>query len=72
MQRRTTRKGDMKAPKTVRGNQARLDRNVQNEIGRNLRAMYNDVVEQGVPDRFAELVAKLDPSSTPSKPTRKE
>jgi hypothetical protein len=72
MQRRSTRKGDMKGPKTVRGEQARLDRNIQNEIGRNLRAMYNDVVEQGVPDRFAELLARLDKSSPPSKPTRKE
>ena len=40
----------MKGPKTLRGDPARLDRNIQNEIGRNLRAMYNDVVEQGVPD----------------------
>ena len=62
----------MKGPKTVRGNQARLDRNVQNEIGRNLRAMYNDVVEQGVPDRFADLLAKLDNPSPPPKPNRKE
>ena len=62
----------MKGPKTVRGNQARLDRNVQNEIGRNLRAMYNDVVEQGVPDRFADLLAKLDNASPPPKPNRKE
>jgi len=72
MQRRSTRGGDPKGPKTVRGNQARLDRNIQNEIGRNLRAMYNDVVEQGVPDRFAELLAKLERPGPPSKPTRKE
>ena len=62
----------MKGPKTLRGDPARLDRNIQNEIGRNLRAMYNDVVEQGVPDRFAELLAKLEPSATPPKPNRKE
>ena len=64
MQRRT--------PKPVR-NPARLDRTIQNEIGRNLRAMYNDVVEQGVPDRFADLLAQLDPPRSPdtAKPPRK-
>jgi hypothetical protein len=55
----------------MRESKARLDRSIQNEIGRNLRAMYNDVVEQGVPDRFAELLAKLDPAAA-SKPPRKE
>jgi hypothetical protein len=70
MQRRTPRKSDVKGPK-MRDNKARLDRSVQNEIGRNLRAMYNDVVEQGVPDRFADLLAKLD-SPANSKPPRKE
>ncbi len=30
------------------------------EIGHQLRAMYDDVVRQGVPDRFAELIRKLD------------
>jgi hypothetical protein len=37
-----------------------LDRQVQAKIGQQLRAMYDDVVEQGVPDRFAELLKKLD------------
>jgi hypothetical protein len=72
MQRRTTPKNDTKGSKTVRGDQARLDRNIQNEIGRNLRAMYNDVVEQGVPDRFADLLAKLGPAGGPTKPPSKE
>jgi hypothetical protein len=53
-------------------NPARLDRSIQNEIGRNLRAMYNDVVEQGVPDRFADLLAQLEPPPRPDdKPPRK-
>ncbi len=30
-----------------------LDRQIQAKIGQQLRAMYDDVVEQGVPDRFA-------------------
>jgi hypothetical protein len=70
MQRRTPPKGDVKAPK-VR-DKGRLDRSIQNEIGRNLRAMYNDVVEQGVPDRFADLLAKLEPGTDTTKPPRKE
>ena len=32
----------------------------QSRIGHQLRAMYDDVVRQGVPDRFAELIKKLD------------
>ena len=71
MQRRSTGKSDVKGPR-VRNTTGRLDRTIQNEIGRNLRAMYNDVVEQGVPDRFAELLAKLDAAGNSSKPRRKE
>jgi hypothetical protein len=66
MQRRST-------PKPVRSPTARLDRSIQNEIGRNLRAMYNDVVEQGVPDRFADLLAQLEPEPAQGdKPRRKD
>jgi MoxR-like ATPase len=36
---------------------------VQSRIGHQLRAMYSDVVRQGVPDRFAELIRKLDAAS---------
>ena len=50
---------------------ARLERSIQNEIGRNLRAMYNDIVEEGVPDRFADLLAKLDLPGKSDKPTDK-
>jgi len=37
-----------------------LDRQIQSKIGQQLRAMYDEVVDQGVPDRFAELLKKLD------------
>jgi hypothetical protein len=33
---------------------------IQSRIGHQLRAMYDDVVRQGVPDRFADLIKKLD------------
>jgi len=39
---------------------AGLDRDIQLRIGDNLRAMYDDIVKQGVPDRFANLLAQLD------------
>jgi len=39
---------------------AALSRQIQDRIGQQLRSMYNDVVAQGVPDRFTELLKKLD------------
>lgn len=37
-----------------------LDRDVQSRIGRQLRAMYEEVVQEGVPDRFAEILQRLE------------
>ena len=46
--------------------QGGLNAEIQSRIGHQLRAMYDDVVRQGVPDRFAELIKKLDaPGATP-------
>ncbi len=39
---------------------AKLTRDVQARLGQQLRAMYDDVLNQGVPDRFAELVNRID------------
>ena len=38
---------------------ARLGREVQARIGQQLRAMYNDFVNQGVPQHLADLVRRL-------------
>jgi hypothetical protein len=38
----------------------KLGRDVQARLGQQLRAMYDDVVNQGVPDRFADLLNRLD------------
>jgi hypothetical protein len=44
---------------------------IQNKIGQQLRAVYSDIVDQGVPDRFAKLIDQLDgqpkaePKATP-------
>jgi hypothetical protein len=40
--------------------EATLGREIQSKIGDQLRALYDDVVSQGVPDRFAELLKRLD------------
>ena len=41
---------------------AKLGRDVQARLGQQLRAMYDDVVNQGVPDRFNDLINRLDGS----------
>lgn len=46
--------------KDVKVNKGGLNSEIQSRIGHQLRAMYDDVVRQGVPDRFAELIKKLD------------
>jgi len=48
------------ATKSTTPGKGGLNAEIQSRIGHQLRAMYDDVVRQGVPDRFAELVRKLD------------
>lgn len=38
----------------------RMKPQVQEHIGRQLRAVYDDVLKQPLPDRFRELMEKLD------------
>ena len=54
------RPGAMQTEVTQRKPRGRLGRDVQGKIGQQLRAMYDDVVNAGVPDRFAEMLQKLD------------
>lgn len=42
------------------GRQGGLNAEIQSRIGHQLRAMYDEVVRQGVPERFADLIRKLD------------
>lgn len=39
---------------------AKLSREVQARLGQQLRSMYDDVVNQGVPDRFSDLLNRID------------
>jgi hypothetical protein len=43
---------------------AKLGRDVQARLGQQLRAMYDEVVSQGVPDKFADLINRLDKTET--------
>lgn len=49
-----------------------LDRQIQAKIGQQLRSMYDDVVDQGVPDRFVELLKKLDSTQGGAAKTEEE
>jgi hypothetical protein len=39
---------------------ARLGRDIQIKIGQQLRAMYDELVNEGVPDRIADLLRKIE------------
>lgn len=48
-------------------NASGLNREIQSKIGQQLRAIYDDVVQEGVPDRFADLLKQLDKAPTEGK-----
>jgi hypothetical protein len=50
----------MNAKATGTQSAVRLGPEIRSRIGRQLRAMYDDVVSQGVPDRLADLLKNLD------------
>ena len=47
-------------PKKDHTKPAKLGREVQARLGQQLRAMYDEIVNQGVPTRFTELLNRLD------------
>ena len=50
----------MQSSNTSSAKQPALSREGQNRIGKQLRAMYNNVVAQGIPDHFTQLLKQLD------------
>jgi len=62
--------GERKAPRTqshmdvevAPKSTVKLGPDIKAKIGQHLRAMYSDVVNQGVPDRFSEILRGLDQS----------
>jgi len=49
----------MDKPLTQQRREVRLGREVQARIGQQLRAMYDDVVKEGVPQHIGDLVLRL-------------
>jgi hypothetical protein len=60
---KTPPRSDMKADTAEQQQRSGLNREIQSKIGQQLRAMYDDVVQEGVPDRFADLLKRLDKPS---------
>jgi hypothetical protein len=54
------RPGSMQPDLPTRKARGRLGRDVQNKLGQQLRTAYDDIVSEGVPDRFEELLRRLD------------
>jgi hypothetical protein len=54
-----SRSSDPSQEPTGEGNPS-LGGEIRGKIGRQLRDMYDDVVAQGVPDRFVELLNRLE------------
>jgi hypothetical protein len=44
----------------TRRRHGRLGRDVQSKLGKTLQAYFDDVVKEGVPDRFRELLQQFD------------
>lgn len=47
-----------------RRSNAQIDPRVQTEIGKHLRAIYDDVINEPVPSKFMELLEQLEQSTT--------
>jgi len=49
----------MDTPVTQHRREVRLGREIQARIGQQLRAMYDEVVKEGVPEHISDLVRRL-------------
>jgi hypothetical protein len=49
-----------RAQEPARKSEPSLGGDIRGKIGQQLRDMYDDVVAQGVPDRFVDLLNQLD------------
>jgi anti-sigma factor NepR-like protein len=50
----------MQTDMQTRKRRGRLGRDVQTKLGKTLQAYFDDVVKEGVPDRFKELLQQYD------------
>jgi hypothetical protein len=51
---------------THKKSEVRLGREVQARIGQQLRALYDEVVKEGVPDHITDLVRRLSEQDDPA------
>jgi hypothetical protein len=49
----------------MRKTRGRLSRHVQNKLGETLHAMFDEIVREGVPDRFSQLLLQIEGSTGP-------
>jgi hypothetical protein len=65
MNKRTTlpRKTDMEPGHTTEPSAPKLGPDIKAKIGQQLRTLYGGVVDEGVPDRFVEILRGLDEES---------
>ena len=49
------------------GSRAQIEPRIQTEIGKHLRAIYDDVINEPVPSKFMELLEQLEQSTTTRK-----
>jgi Anti-sigma factor NepR len=47
-------------PRPKPGLKSRSHKSLEADIGETMRAMYNDLLEQPIPDRFVELLKQID------------
>ena len=56
---------DHKRPNAVSAQRSRgLDANIQDHIGERLKSVYQSIADEPVPDRFVELLKRLDAGRT--------
>ena len=62
MKKRADPEGRQKAKRNVKrnGTVAHLDRHTRAKVDSHLRSMYEQIVEEGIPDRFVKLFKQLE------------
>ena len=56
---------DTEMQPSIMGSQVKLSREVQRRLGDKLQSMFDEIVNEGVPDRFAKLLEQLDNRTGP-------
>jgi hypothetical protein len=57
---KVVRPGSMQIDLPTRKARGRLGRDVQNKLGQQLRTAFDEIVNEGVPDKFIDTLRRLD------------